>query len=429
MNMNEEISDRRIRDSYLITKTYNPDDYTVTVDDLYKYIGKNRDIAELYEHKRDDGKVIFYIINYKDGGYEIVSGDKRTYPTLASSQVGNIDIHTDNENFDSWIECTSNLFNLLESSDSLTAEMSYNINTWKFIVGEKRVYETKSSTTYYYLIDFTTESRYIFDIGPLLITKWGQSNYQNNDNYWNKYCPWKDSSMSGSRCPVGCVAVSGGQFAYYMKDIVDMNITMPISADCAGYAGNYTRYFSSSMSSSMIYNMPLDYHETSTTKIENARIFLAYTGHLLNMQYSPDGSSASTQNLTNVFSQWGLDTYYVDYADTTIRARLVKNTPVIARGSGENGGHSWVIDGYRQQRTLRRNYYYMSDVELTTEEISELTMDDWNAYDEWYLLDTKTYHMNWGWNGNSDGWYLIDDWSTGNYSFMDGRKLLVSYKH
>jgi hypothetical protein len=239
--------------------------------------------------------------------------------------------------------------------------------------------------------------------------------------------------MTNEKCPVGCVAVAGGQFAYYMKDVANMDILIPDSVNCDGYIKNFTRTFSSSMSSSKIHNMPLNGLETDPEKIENARIFLAYLGHLVGMQYNTQGSGAWTESLIDVFSMWGLDTYYTDYADSIAQARLLMSIPVIARGVNLSAnppqGHAWIIDGYQKQASLRQNYYYMSDHELTAEEIESLTRSDSNSYDEWRLSDVYFYHMNWGANGFYDGWYLTDDWTMNQSSFLSDRKLLVTYNY
>lgn len=416
---------------HLVTKSSTTDNYHVSLYDLYKYIGRNKETIDISTQRDKQGNLLFYVINYKDGGYELVSGDKRTYPTLASSQTGSIDINSNNANINSWVSHISERYNELSFCDSLTSEMEYNIATWEFITGKKEISKTKSSRMlYYYIIDFETHSHYSINKGPLLETQWGQSNYQQNDHFWNKYCPWKYETQTGGRCPVGCVAVAGGQFAYYMKDIVGMNITIPVSASCYGYADNYTRTFSSSVSSSMIYNMPLDYTETTPNKIQNAQIFLAYIGEQIGMTYKPSGSSARLENLTDLFTIWGLDTHYVEYKDSTIRARLMKSTPVITQGFDGDDGHAWVIDGYRKERILRRNYYYVSDRELSDTEINELTMEDWQgAYDEWEMPEVIQYHMNWGWDGRYDGWYSANDWTASGYTFEENQKLIVTYKY
>lgn len=105
---------------------------------------------------------------------------------------------------------------------------------------------------------------------------------------------------------------------------------------------------------------------------------------------------------------------------------IENSTPVIVRGTSGNSVHSWLIDGYRKTHTLRKNYYYISNVELTEEQINALTMDDWNnGYDEWELPITTNYRMNWGWNGNCDGWYSSDNWAVAGYNFSDNKGMII----
>jgi hypothetical protein len=69
--------------TYLITKSsihYKQiyDDYSVSPDDLYKYLGKDKEVLDISELKDSTGKTVLYVVNFHKGGYEIVSGDKRT---------------------------------------------------------------------------------------------------------------------------------------------------------------------------------------------------------------------------------------------------------------------------------------------------------------------------------------------------------------
>ncbi len=249
----------------------------------------------------------------------------------------------------------------------------------------KKIVETKTATTYYYLITFTTRSYYSTNRGPLLESHWGQDN-----NYWNGYCPWEDSTLTGRRCPAGCVMVATGQFAYYMRNRSRVNISIPVSASCSGYAGSFTQTFSDTRSNSYINEMPLNHYETDTSKIRHIRILLAYLGHRFTARYSINGTKANMSIIPPILYEWGLQTSYRSYNDSIVYNRIIKNTPIIACGYDNTYGHAWVIDGYRKKNITRCNYYYVSEVELSDSQISNLTMADWNGgYDEWESISNN----------------------------------------
>lgn len=97
---------------------------------------------------------------------------------------------------------------------------------------------------------------------------------------------------------------------------------------------------------------------------------------------------------------------------------LNSNLPVYTRGEDKarNKGHAWVIDGsnsitacteyklYALNNGLPRPWY----VELDSERV--------------YHTQNVFFHMNWGWDGNHNGWFLY----TG-ISFKDNENTTVNY--
>ena len=226
--------------------------------------------------------------------------------------------------------------------------------------------------------------------------------------------------MTGRRCPAGCVTVAGCQFAYFMKDYPGVNILIPTSASCTGSVveENYQQSFSSDLIP--LGELPLDYNETDTVKIENARIFLAYTGYLTGTIYGEKGSKTELDSLSNVLDAWGINNSLVDYADSTLKRILYREEPAIVSGTEkpEPGatllkGHAWIVEGYRIIKTIRHNFYYMSYVELTEEELKMLTLADYNGYDKWQLPDKILHYMNWGYDGYHDTWVSNSSWGGG----------------
>ena len=102
-------------------------------------------------------------------------------------------------------------------------------------------------------------------------------------------------------------------------------------------------------------------------------------GYSVNMEYGTDASGAYTSDMvTALIDNFDYDlgisletrAYYSDEDwDQMMYDNLANVGPIIYGGSGTGGGHQFVIDGYRT-----------------------------DGY----------YHLNWGWNGDSDGYFLLD---------------------
>jgi hypothetical protein len=401
-------------DAYIITKSSNSDPYYVTLTDLNKYIGRGNNILDIQEYKDRQGITRIYAVNFKGGGFKLVSADKRANISLGDSDKGYMNFADLGSNTAFWMESCAQAIRDLSVCNTLTDEMQYNLDTWDFITG--RNFAQTRAMKYVYLIDYIENLITKTVKGPYISTLWGQGDHFTNDHYWNKYCPWADSTMTGKRCPVGCVAVAGCQFAYHMKDDPDVNILIPTSAFCTGSADkfNYQQLFSSSLTE--LGDLPLTYYESDSTKIEEARIFLAYTGHLLKTTYSGKGSKARLDSLSNILKRWGINNSIANYSDSLVRHIIYQNEPIIASGAQEPNndekpkGHAWIIDGYKTCKVIRQNYYYISDTTLTEDVLRKIKKEHCNGYDEWQMPDIVQYHMNWGWNGFYDGWYNHDSW-------------------
>ena len=144
------------------------------------------------------------------------------------------------------------------------------------------------------------------------------------------------------------------------------------------------------------------------------------------MIYGPTSSGASTSSLPSLFDVWGIDTDYVVFADSLAIAQIESYDPVVTRGSDYYGagGHSWIIDGYKESLVFLRSYYYLSTDSLTENERSSLTKEDCDGYMDYEPMLDQKYHMNWGWNGSYDGWYSISNWSVAGYDFSVGKHMI-----
>lgn len=208
------------------------------------------------------------------------------------------------------------------------------------------------------------------NISPLLTCKWDQ-----DDPYWNQ-CPYK----GGSRCYTGCVATAMAQVMYYHK--------WPEQGKGSHqyYWSQGARYLSCDFSSiEFDWDVMTDtYNRNSSNAAKEEVAELMYAcGVSVDMMYGNayDGGSGAYSDdipvaMINYFD-YDKGAKYVTrarYSDSNweqlIYTELSEGRPVLYGGDGTNGGHQFVCDGYRSSDGF--------------------------------------YHFNWGWSGDSDGYFKLN---------------------
>lgn len=204
-------------------------------------------------------------------------------------------------------------------------------------------------------------------IAPLCATQWNQSSPYNDD------CPL----MNGRRSVTGCAATSTAQIMKYHN-------WPPVGTGQHSYTWNGTQL---SIDYSQTYfdwdNMLNSYSwwgtETTAEKAAVANLMKA-VGYALNMNYSPSASGASSTALAPALAQYfrydktlrylSRDEYQLPEWEDLVYNSLIQYGPVIYNGQSTAGGHSFVCDGYSTD---------------------------------------GLFHINWGWGGMSDGYFLLDE--------------------
>lgn len=202
-------------------------------------------------------------------------------------------------------------------------------------------------------------------VDPLISTTWDQG------QYYNALCP-EDPNGPNGHVWAGCVATA-------MAQVVKFWANPAKGRGQHSYQSNYGKLSVDFENSALDFaNMPSKLTASSTPAEVNAVANLMYQcGVAVNMGYGPAESSAfdvdARAALINFF-RFSPDLSYAEKSSFTsdqwndlLRENLAANHPVIYSGHGENGGHTFVCDGYKA-----------------------------DGY----------YHFNFGWSGAFDGWYL-----------------------
>ena len=203
-------------------------------------------------------------------------------------------------------------------------------------------------------------------IDPLLICEWGQG------NPYNSQCP-----MDGdNRSVTGCAATAMAQVMYFWKypNYTTAEIPAYITQDkglsvAAVPAGTFIDWA----------NMQPKYTGNETeTQINAVANLMLICGTALEMNYRSTNSSAYTSRAAGLWKKY----FGYDAATTTesrngyrtaawnqkVYDELKAGRPVLYYGTSSGGGHAFVIDGYG---------------------------------------DDDYFHVNWGWNGGSNSYFLL----------------------
>ena len=138
-----------------------------------------------------NNKLTFYLVNFSNKGWVLVSADDKCFPVIGFSDEGNLDLANLPPALRWWLDGQSE--EAVQAAGKNAGYASYISNTW-----EKLGNGTME------------KSHPKIQINPLLTSNWNQ------DAGYNFLCPAYPSGPGG-RCYAGCVATTMAQIMYYHK--------------------------------------------------------------------------------------------------------------------------------------------------------------------------------------------------------------------
>ena len=297
-------------------------------------------------------EVQFYVFNNAAGsGFVVVGGDQRVPSILGYSNSGAFDYNRAPENLKWWLSQYS------EQIHQTVAQAS---------AAPRKNVVAKGA-----------------DITPLVSTTWDQS------NPYNSALPSLGAGYTGQYAlATGCVATAMAQIMnYHQYPVVGIDSHTDINAITVGET---TVKFEADFGSTHYdWSNMLDSYKSSFTALQSNAVaqLMYHCGVAVDMKYgqfSTGGSEADTRDVTPALVKYfgydrGISYIMRDYMtadewETTIYNELKALRPVLYGGQsvvpGSQGGHAFVCDGYR-------------------------------AAD-------NTFHINWGWGGYCDGYFLLN---------------------
>ncbi len=319
-------------------------------------------VPEFYLHPKQ-GRDIFYIFNFCNGGYVITTTDDRFYPILAWSDEGFFSMTSMPEHVGNWMSWYEKQVELGLADPDYRSP--HNKQEWEeLITGTSKLLKGKDT-----------------GILPLLTCKWDQG------TYYNALCP-ENPTGNGTRAPVGCVATAMAQVMYYFRFPQTGTGSHSYTPDYSG--GIYGVQFADFGNTQYHWNEMTDVCQSPNFAIAQ----LSYhCGVAVDMGYTPSSSGSTILKAVNAMTEHfkyspGIQNYsrqdYGTFEDwqALLITQLENHQPIIYRSNSGWLGHAYVCDGYQ---------------------------------------DSTHFHFNWGWSGNYNGYFYIDELVPGGININNGQ--------
>lgn len=328
--------------------------------------------------RQEEGRSVecpmYYVVNVGTTGFAIIAADSRVSPVLAYSTTSSFDGDRIPANVAFLLGEYQQQIELI--CDSLDEPAPAVASAWDALSRPSRLH-----------------SRTVV-VEPLLTSRWNQY------PYYNALCP-ADAHSSNGHASAGCTAVAMGQILRYWRypvhGIGSHSYESNNSSMGIGY-GDYGTLSADFANATYDYdNMPDSLTASSSPAEINAVATLLYhCGVSLSTAYGVISSSAFISvvddALRNHFDYVNVQHIYRSVFTETDWLNRIKNElnllrPVFYTGAGAASVHAFVCDGY----------------------------DDQNFF-----------HMNWGWGGNADGFYLLTNLSPNINAYNTAQTAVVN---
>jgi hypothetical protein len=314
-----------------------------------------------YTHvKQNSGIPSYYVIQFKNGGFVILSANRNIIPVLGFSESGTFNPGNLPSSLEFWMKSYEEQIIALRKSDYTDEKAE---KAWERYLADDR--------------SITSEAVCFEGVGPLLHSTWEQG------TYYNAGCP-ADPAGPGGHAYTGCVATAMAQVMYYYRHPISGNSSVSY------YDPDYDTI------SANFGNTVYRWEEMVPWIMGQANPAIAelmfHCGASIQTHYGASGSGANTFDCASALPGYfnykpGLAYYYRDSDTIHWKDSLISNLnhgmPVIYRGGPFWSAHCFVCDGY---------------------------------------AGSSYFHFNFGWwQGNGNGYYYLDDLSPFHYTFTSGQ--------
>lgn len=323
---------------------------------------KSSSIVSLEYVGISNGDTVYYIFSNADGGFAIVSADDAAVPLLGYSRISQVGNVNTNKMLKYQLERYGGKISELKHKNATNASV---LREWRMfsdtVASDSEPADTVIADTI--LTDDTVIADTIVEVLPLITSQWEQS------GYYNDSCPTY----------VGCVAIAMGQvMRYHQWPQKGRGWHAYTPSNMPELGVQYANFGATEYRWDLMPDRLRDY-TPQESKSAVAQL-LRHIGVSVNMSYMDDGSGAYTIDIPSAMANYFLynsqtlqlcsyDSFSVEEWLDLIKSELNAGRPVIYSGVHGDNGHSWVVDGYDSDGYL---------------------------------------HVNWGWGGDYDGYFLAD---------------------
>lgn len=298
-------------------------------------------------------KAYYYVFNAgNDKGFVVVSGDDRTPEILGYTDSGTFIEDEMPDNMRSWFNHYADEIKFLDDNNI------------------QRTAESKATT-------LRKASKVHHSIAPMLTCLWDQG------NPYNVSCPvYYDGNNNTQTSMTGCVATALAQLLYYHKYPQATKMRIP------GYSKKFTltdgtvKYVTLrpiDAGTKIDWDNMLDRYNGSETEVQKKAVgdLMLIAGQAVRMDYGASSGSSYANSRKLFVDYLGFDDgvqilrsdkYGIQEWFEMMYDELAAGYPIAYGGSSTGGGHAFVIDGYD---------------------------------------GGDLFHLNWGWSGGSNGYFLI----------------------
>lgn len=345
-----------------------------------------------------------YVINYKNGGGSIISGDIRLPEVLAFSEKGKMSLDLTGTGVDVFIE---NIPLYIEYKIK-NSEMSHDslLNSAKNKLGINASFVPLSRIEYE-----TTPWSVMYNYEPLVKVKWGQGNPYN----------LKFPSVSNEEgdvlehAYVGCNLVALAQILSYHRypsTIENLSINW--------YQITAEKY---------AYNLDSGY-------LDRLQTMLFKMSKTLKANYKYTGTGISTENVNKYYKNIGYKTDGIKaYDKDPIINSIMTNCPVHTVGYklDENNklvGHAWVIDGAQGKTRTSKEFIY-EYIGTNVKPSDPIVSSEWKLVSETQTKENDEYvNCNFGYEGLYDGMYHHEVFKLNNANnYTYNLSIITNIKH
>lgn len=324
-------------------------------------IGKNDLFAETKSFSAPNiPDTLLYALNFEHGGFALMAANTRINSSvLCVTESGNIGY----ENIHNAMKFLSDTN---DASSTSSIKSNENVEDEDFVdAGQVYVYSLLLSSA---ILDYFDDNLLGEGIpltkdtggakyGPYLTTKWTQGG------------PFDD--LTPNNYPAGCVVIAVAQIMAYNNK--------PASSE----------FITTDRPWSLLKTV-YPYDNRTSMGSADAQKAVAYMAQVLgykkncDVNYAADGSSSNTDKAKRTFQNYGYNNVTkrlgCESGDIKkINSQIASGRPVYMAGMRKGSGHAWVIDG----------------------------------------MDGNYYHINWGWQGDCDGYYAKGTFNTSSMGWHD----------